>query len=70
MTSSKQFIDSLRERIQQNIERRHRENMEAYYTKAFNITTGDELETLKLKKQALIFAESILMDVLNETIGG
>ena len=70
MTSSKQFIDSLRERIQLNIERRHRENMEAYYTKVFNITTGDELETLKLKKQALIFTESILMDVLNETIGG
>ena len=69
MTSSKQFIDSLKERIQLNIERRHGEAMEAYYSKAMSVDDSD-LETLKLKKQALMFTESILMDVLNETIGG
>lgn len=67
--SNQKFIESVLEQVETNIERRHLENMKGYYNKLLHEITIEDLEKLKLKKQALVISRDIIAEVLKETIG-
>lgn len=70
MTRQEEFIKGVLEAVEENIERRHTENMQAYYGKVLATPTVEDLEKLKLKKQALMMSRDIISDVLKQTLGG
>jgi AAA+ superfamily predicted ATPase len=66
--SQAKFIEGLLGEIEANIERRHQENMQAYYNKVLAIVSEEDLDKLKLKKQALMMSRDIIDEVLKQTL--
>jgi len=66
--SQKEYIEGVIARVELNIERRHAENMKAYYSKVLGEITAEDLAKLQLKKQALVMSRDIIVEVLKETL--
>jgi hypothetical protein len=68
MTNHSEYVDGVIEKVDTSIERRHTENMKAYYSKVLGEITADDLAKLQLKKQALVMSRDIIIEILKETL--